>query len=179
MDVSNTIFEIIDIVPPTDRSEQILTELMVIYNNEAAFTCHGDTNRVIVMYINNIIVGGGLLRDTPRSIVIKRLCTTVTFPEHSSQIVLYLQNYYHATELHVSATNNEASLFYRAHNFVKRNKSRNCMCKIQKSTTHLVWSGSENSTRVNTRHQQGEQSNPRSVSNSSLRRTLTLNMFFN
>lgn len=178
MDVSNTIFEIIDIVPPTDRSEQILTELMVIYNNEAAFTCHGDTNRVIVMYDNKIIVGGGLLRDTLLSIVIKRLCTMATFPEHSSQIILYLQSYYHATELHVSATSIEASLFYREHNFVKKNKSRNCMCKIHRSTTHLVWSGKVNSSRVITRHQEGEQSILGLVTNSSLRRTLTLNMFF-
>jgi hypothetical protein len=146
--------EMIDIIKPSVLNEGILVDLMAIYNEKAGYTCHGGTTHMLVMYDCDVIVGGALLRLTASSVVIKRLCTMITLPEHSSKIVRCLQYFYPESEVHVSA-NAETSQFYSDHNFSKRNISHRCLCKSKRNMTHLVWSVKATSPQVVTRHKKG------------------------
>ena len=116
--------------------DNILVQLMAIYNGKIDSMCHGETTHMLVMYDQTIIASGALLRETSKCVVVKRVCSSITSPELAMKIIQCLQYLYSNTELHLSVAEEKAVL-YKEINFTKRNR-RNCLCKHRKSVEHIV-----------------------------------------
>jgi hypothetical protein len=151
---ANMRLEIVDIVGSSPEIvDGLLQQLMVIFNNGAGFTCHGDTTHIVLLYRSGTVVGGGLLRVATTTVAIKRLCTNER--EHPSIIIRFLQERYKEKELHANPERGIVD-FYLEHNFTRKSRTRRCLCKYSIKLSHLVWRGVMLSSHVgSTRHPKG------------------------
>ena len=100
--------------------------------------CHGNTTHMIVLYDEGVVVGGALLRSSPNVVIVKRLCTAKENIDHIEIIIKYLQRHCSSMDLHISVSD-DCLRTLGTYGFTKKNRSRMCLCKINKKMTHLVW----------------------------------------
>ena len=107
----------INIVDIDATGDQMLQQLLVIYDDDAVYANYKETNNILLLYNSNVVVGGALLRVTKNLIIVKRMYTSV--PEHSVMIIRFLLKTYHGIEF----------------NFFRKKRSGRCMKR-----SYLAWS---------------------------------------
>jgi hypothetical protein len=143
--------ELIDIRESSELTDNILRVLLDVYNDSGCFACHGETTHIIVLYDNEEIIGGALLRVSLRIVVIKRLCVVDFTSFHSSVILQFVKERYIGNEIHSSPKDN-AFNFFMSNGFVV-SRRRGCLCKSRKELTHLVWNPLRTIVRVTSKIQ--------------------------
>jgi hypothetical protein len=76
-DMGSLMIELIDIGETSPVTDGLLHFLQDVYNDAGKYPCHDGTTHIIVLYDNDKVVGGALLRISSCVIVIKRLCIGV------------------------------------------------------------------------------------------------------
>ena len=122
----------------SNHSEEVLLQLLAIYDDRAVFTNYGDTTNIAVLYISDILVGGALVRMTANLVIVKRMCTSDQ--QHSVIILQYLTEMFAGKEMHINV-HLRSIAHYLALGFVKKNRSAKCMCIQRKFFSHLSLSG--------------------------------------
>jgi hypothetical protein len=118
-------------------SEAILLQLLVIFDDRAAINNYGKTTNIVVLYKNDLVAGGALVRITANLVIMKRIC--ISDQHHSVMILQYLSEMFNGMEMHINV---HSSLIaqYRALGFAKRYRTK-CNCAKRLSFSHLTLRG--------------------------------------
>ena len=118
-------------------SADILPQLLDIYDDKAATSNYGNTTNVVVLYMNDLVVGGALVRITTNLVIMKRMC--ISDQHHSVIILQYLSEMFHEMEMHINVHVSSIP-HYRSLGFEIRYR-KNCNCAKRPSFSHLTLRG--------------------------------------
>jgi hypothetical protein len=116
--------------PSSDMVLLRLAELnMTKYSRSAAMT------DIVVIYDVNDVVGGAFIRCTPKMVTVRQMCTLNDV--HSVAIVDFLIQKFDGIEIHLNVLCTTMHLYTNL-DFVKRYRSRNCLCSNTKNISHIT-----------------------------------------